>query len=334
MNERSERLVKIEVTHITECLTEETCIEKVHRRVLRTADVLVDRAHLIDEFSVERFLIVLVIRVTELIPGRINEGIHGIRITLCGSAALRTCGVHELVALRKRRFSIRTEFYVVGEKYRELIIRYRNDAALFAVNDRDRCSPVTLTGDQPVTKSVVDLSFRHALRLEFFDDRIDRRLEVQTIELAAVYQYAFFDEGKLIFGVRARCDNSLDREIELLGELIVSFVVCRNGHDHTGTIGSDYIIGSPDRYFLSGDRVDRVRSCEYTGLFTCGGHSVDIGSLFGESLILFDFFSALICCKECAKRRFRCDNYVGHTHQGICTGGEYRKLQIGSVFVL
>ena len=80
--------------------------------------------------------------------------------------------------------------------------------------------------------------------------------------------------------------------------------------------------------------MDRIRSCKYTGLLTCGGHSVDIGCLLCECLILFNLFSALICCKKCAQRGLRCNYNIGNTHQGICTSGKYGKLQIGTVFVL
>ena len=67
----------------------------MHCSMLGTTDILVDGTELIDELLVEDLLVVLVVGITEFIPGRIHECIHRIRISLCITAALGALAVHE-----------------------------------------------------------------------------------------------------------------------------------------------------------------------------------------------------------------------------------------------
>ena len=68
MNEGFEWLIEVEKSHIAQCFADETGIQEMHRRVFRSADVFIDRAHMIDEILVKRLAGVLIVRVTELIP--------------------------------------------------------------------------------------------------------------------------------------------------------------------------------------------------------------------------------------------------------------------------
>ena len=53
MYEARERLVEIEHAHVAHSLCKEPCIEQVHACVLGAADVLVDRAELVDLLAAE-----------------------------------------------------------------------------------------------------------------------------------------------------------------------------------------------------------------------------------------------------------------------------------------
>jgi len=139
-----ERFVKIEKTQIAQYLADESGIKKMHRRVLGSADVLVNGAHPVDEISVKRRPVIFVVRVAELIPGRIDKCVHRIRIALRWRAAFGTSRVHEGLILGKRGFSVRTEFDVIGENNGQLVVRNRYNAAMRAVYDRDRRAPVAL----------------------------------------------------------------------------------------------------------------------------------------------------------------------------------------------
>ena len=97
--------------------------------MLSAADILVDRAELVDLILGEHLVIVLVIRISELIPGRVNESIHCIGVTSCIDAALGALAFHERFALGKRALTIRCEFNVVGKKYRKFVLRNRYNAA-------------------------------------------------------------------------------------------------------------------------------------------------------------------------------------------------------------
>ena len=68
MNKTCERLIKVDKTHVAHCFREEACIEKVHCRMLGTADIFVYRTHLVDQRTVEDRIIILGINISELIP--------------------------------------------------------------------------------------------------------------------------------------------------------------------------------------------------------------------------------------------------------------------------
>ena len=71
----------------------------------------------------------MVIRISELIPGRVNECIHCVRISSCIAAALGALAVHESIALCKRRLTVRCELNFVREEYRKLLLGNRYNAA-------------------------------------------------------------------------------------------------------------------------------------------------------------------------------------------------------------
>ena len=63
-----------------------------------------------------------------------------------------------------------------------------------------------------------------------------------------------------------------------------------NGHDRTGTISHQYIVGDPDRDLLAIDRIDRISTGKHTGLILVQFCSFHFG--FGSTglLIFFDLF--------------------------------------------
>ena len=145
MHERLERLVKLEIAHIAQSLCEETRIEQVHTSVFRTAYVLIDGEHLVDYFGVKRHLVVMCVGVSEIIPARANECVHSIGVASCFAAALRAGGVHKFFAGSERGFSVGLELDVVRKFDGQVFFGYGYFSALVAVDDRNRCAPVSLT---------------------------------------------------------------------------------------------------------------------------------------------------------------------------------------------
>ena len=50
---------------------------------------------------------------------------------------------------------------VIGQLHRQVFHRHRHDAALLAMDDRDRAAPIALPRDAPVAQAEIDLALRH-----------------------------------------------------------------------------------------------------------------------------------------------------------------------------
>lgn len=138
MDEREEGFVEIEVAHVAECLGEEPRIQKVHAGMLRAADILVHREHLVDDRRVPRHLGVFVVGIAQVVPRGAHEGVHRVRVALRIRAADRAFAVHKACVLGERRGAVRREVDIIGELHREVLFRHRYIAAVRAVDDRDR----------------------------------------------------------------------------------------------------------------------------------------------------------------------------------------------------
>ena len=87
------------------------------------------------------------------------------------------------------------------------------------------------------------------------------------------------DKGRALEGVQAELgigpaqtvamgDDLPDLDAVALGELVVALVVRRHGHDRSGAIPRQDIVGDPDRNPLAVDGIDRVAAGKDAGLHT------------------------------------------------------------------
>ena len=115
-------------------------------------------------------------------------------------------------------------------------------------------------------------------------------LVVHSVELSGIDHLAFRYESLLevvevdrrIFRIDYR-DNV---ETERLGEIEVPLVMSRYGHDGSGTVAHEYVIGDVDRYFLSVYRIDSISAQEHSRLLIRCGSPLDVGHAAGLLLIL------------------------------------------------
>ena len=89
------------------------------------------------------------------IPGRIDKRVHGISISFCPTATLWTRGIHPLFGRFEgiTSFASRPVTIELGQFHRQLLCRYRHSSTLLAMNHGNRCSPISLPADQPVSQS-------------------------------------------------------------------------------------------------------------------------------------------------------------------------------------
>ncbi len=159
VNQRGKWFIKFEITSISENLCYESCIYKMHTTMLCTTDILVNRKHLIDKIWVKCLLVISCIRISQHIPRGTHESIHGVHFASCFLTTARTNSFHKAFASCQRRFAIWFEIHIIREKHRKLFIRNKNFSAIITVDNRDRCSPVSLTRNQPVSQTICNLFY-------------------------------------------------------------------------------------------------------------------------------------------------------------------------------
>src|SRR6187402_1435825 len=96
------------------------------------------------------------------VPGRIDEGVHGVGLARCRSAALRASDVLP-GRMAVERIAATVEGHVLRQLYREVLLRHRNDAAHRAMDHGDGAAPIALPRDAPVAQA--ELGAALALRL-------------------------------------------------------------------------------------------------------------------------------------------------------------------------
>ena len=87
--------------------------------------------------------------------------------------------------------------------------------------------------------------------------------------------------GQVVAGIRQRLDGVDDRQTELHGKVVIALVATRHGHNGTGAVVHQHVVGSEQRELRAGDRVGGVQAGEQTCLLTALVHAVLGGLGFG-----------------------------------------------------
>ena len=155
--EATEGLVEAQVAGDPHGAGEEARVEKVKDRVLDAADILVDRQPGVCDLRHRRRLRTGRGEAGE-IPGRVDEGVHRVRLAASAGAAGGTGNVlpRRMVV---ERVTGPLEGDVVGQLDRQLVLRHRHDAAGLAAHHRDGAAPVALARQAPVAQAEVDFGF-------------------------------------------------------------------------------------------------------------------------------------------------------------------------------
>ena len=278
-----ERLVHVEQPHVAERLGEEATVEQVQDGVLDAADVVVHGHPAVGGLAGERQLIVVWVRVADVVPAGAREGVHGVGLAARGATALGTGALVEVLVLGKRLAG--TQVQVLGQRDGQVLLRHGHDAALRAMDGRDGVTPVALTGDEPVAQAVLHGALTGARRLQVgHDGRLARGVlaALHAGVLAGLHERALGHHGGVpvhggdlaallvlqlsVEWVVVREDDGNDRKVVLLGELEVALVAAGDGHDGTGAVVGDDVVGHPHGNLLAVDRVHHVAAREGTVL--------------------------------------------------------------------
>ena len=158
------RFVNIDQAFVAHQFGEETRVQEVQNRVFDTADVLVDRAPVFRGFSRYHAFCELGRHVAEEIPARFHEGVHGVGFAFCSAAAAWAGGFVKLWHFCQRRTHA-VGYDVFRQDDRQLVGRDGYVAAFFAMDDRNRATPVALARNTPVAQAVLGFRFACVLAL-------------------------------------------------------------------------------------------------------------------------------------------------------------------------
>ncbi len=288
-----------------------------------TADVLIHRQPVVGRLRVDHALVIVRAGVAGEVPGRLDEGVHGVGFALGWCAAFRARAYVELGHPGQRRAGA-IRHHVFGQHHRQLVFRHRHIATAVAVDDRDRAAPVALAADTPVTQAELGTRLAEALLLQRHFDGIEGAFEIQAVvdpgvdQLAALAVGVLPGGGCLVAGTGAY--HRLDRQAVLAGKFEVALVMRRHGHDRALAVVHQHVVGDPYRQQLAGQRVLHAQGGG-EALLLLGG---DVGFGDAAALALIDegLQLGVVLRRQGGQRMLGGDGHVGRTHQRIGAGGE------------
>src|SRR2546430_7274744 len=145
---------------------------------------------------------------------------------------------------------------MLGQQNRQLIFWYRNHPIFGTIDDRDRCTPVALSTDQPVTQTECNHELSDTLILNKACYSGNCLVCWHAIEWTRVDHHA-----RMLFRLGPGCgvawlftfwsNNLTYRNTELARKLKVALVMRRHAHNRTRAITHQHIISDPDRNALA-----------------------------------------------------------------------------------
>ena len=295
-----EGLVHTQQAQAAQRLGKEAAVEQVQNGVLDATDVVIDGHPTVGGLAGERQLGVVRVGIAQVIPAGASEGVHGIGLALGRAAADRAGGLVELLALGEGLAGAQVQ--VLGQRHRQLVLGYGDDAAVLAVDGWDGVAPIALTGNEPIAQTELDLATTAAHGLEVGHDR---SLALGVLAAAHAGVLAGLDERALgsvgaipvdglgmegIDGLAAGLDGCAvvivqddrhDRQIILACELKVALVAAGNGHDGAGAVVGNNVVGNPHGDLLAVDRVHHVAAGKGTVLLEGALGTFDGGDMLG-----------------------------------------------------
>src|SRR6185437_3400897 len=148
-------------------------------------------------------------------------------------------------------------------------------AALAAVNQWDRTTPIALPRNPPVTQPPLHAAPAALGALELRGDGRDRLLRRQAAELLGVDQYSFLGVlglplvSDLCIGAAARAHHGADRQPVAARKLKVALIVRRHAHDRALAVAHQHVITDPDWNRLAAEGMAHVQSGRHAALL-CG----------------------------------------------------------------
>ncbi len=250
--------------------------------MLVAADVGMHRQPLARDLGIEGDVVAIAARIAQEIPRAVEERVRDVGFAPRRAAALRTGRFVPLAHARQRTDPRIVGFEILDARQddRQIGFGHRHRAALFAVDDRDRRTPITLPRNAPVVQPIVDLRFGR--RRVCANQSTMARLPSATlmpVEAPGVHQRRRRRHTPAAAASSAVSPApAITRTIgnpKALRELEVALVVARHRHDRAGAVVHQHVVRDPDRNARAVHGIDAVAAGEYAGLFLVDLLSID-----------------------------------------------------------
>ncbi len=265
----------------------ETEVDQVHGGMLDPPDIKIDRHPVTDQLGQKGHILRARRAVPEKVPGTVDKCVHGIGLAARRTPAAGTDTIYEWTA-RLEGVARVFKVHVQGKQDGKVTLGNRHLPTVIAVDDRDRRPPVTLAGEEPVAKLVVDGSFADPFRRKPRDD-IFHRLRVHP---AGEWTRVYHDAGAHIsFGhliriqlLPFRLNHCLERYVILPGKFKVTLIMGRHRHHRPGPVSHQGEVGHPERDLLPVDGIgdmepgpdsDFLQLGQLAGARPLGAHPAD-----------------------------------------------------------
>ena len=311
-------------------LMPEPAVQQMQGGVLHAAVVPVDRGPVLQCLLGSEGVLAVRVHVAQEVPGRTGPLGHGVGLAGRGAAAAGAGGLDPVGVAGQRGLAVGARLKVgdVGQRQGQAAFGQGLPAALLALDHGDGFAPVALTAEHPVAQLVVDLILALAAALQPLDHLFLGVGDGQAVQEAGVDEGAggHIGKGGLVqVGRGIALDDFDDGQTELLCELPVAGIVGGHGHDGTGAVGSQNIVGDEDGDLLVVHGVDAHDALQlHAGLLLVQLAALKVALAGSFGLICLDSLCILngaVVQPLLDHGMLRGDDHIGGTEQGVAAGG-------------
>ena len=311
-------------------LSPETRVQEMQDRVFDATDVLIDRQP-VARALIDHRLIIASGRVAQEIPRRVDEGVHRVRFAARGFATARAIDLIERRRLGKR-ITAAIGHQIFRQHHRQVRIRHRHFTAVFAMDERDRTSPVTLTRNTPIAQAELNALAAETFGLECCRDRRIGSREVEPGELTGIHGDTRLAvtllprRERLLVRAIGRTNHGHDVDVVLERKREIAFIVRRHTHNRAFAITHQHIVGDPHRDKLAGEGVHHMQAGRQT--FLLHGGDIRLHGAAASTLVDEGLQRRILRSRSECERMLGGYRHEGHTEEGVDARREYFERSI------
>ena len=219
-----------------------------------TTNIHIKRCPVVSQRWVPGLHSIVWISVAQEIPATAGIAIHRVGFALSWAATSRAGCRHPLFLGSKDRLAITTRLEVLHrwQNHWQICRWHWYGTMLGTMDDRDRCTPVALAANQPVTHLVGYFGVATTFLFEPSHNLLTSILAAHTIKCARINEHAFAMVALVsIWVVVGPLNDGDDGQLVFLGKGGIALIMSRHSHHCTGAIATKDIIGHPDGYSLA-----------------------------------------------------------------------------------